>query len=77
MPVYSTLTHRHLQAGGTTVALGGAAIFAASWYNIVAQAGEDGTLSTPDAHAAVVSGLVTLLDIRRPDECAGGCGRRC
>jgi hypothetical protein len=72
-----TLTRRRLQAGGITVALGGTAIFAASWCSIVAQAGKDGTLSTPDAHAAVVSGVVTLLDIRRPDQCADGCGRRC
>lgn len=53
--------------------LGGAAIvggtvFAARWFNISAQAGGDGTLSTPDAHAAAVSGDVLLVDIRRPDE---------
>jgi rhodanese-related sulfurtransferase len=70
MPVDKTLTRRRLLTGGATVALGGAAIFAASWYNIGAQAGEDGTLSTPDAHAAAVSGAVTLVDIRRPDEWA-------
>ena len=70
MPVDKTLTRRRLLTGGVTVALGGAAIFAASWYNIGAQAGEDGTLSTPDAHAAAVSGAVTLVDIRRPDEWA-------
>ena len=67
MPVDKTLTRRRLLTGGATVVLGGAAIFAASWYNIGAQAGEDGTLSTPDAHAAAVSGAVTLVDIRRPD----------
>jgi rhodanese-related sulfurtransferase len=70
MPVDKTLIRRRLLTGGTTIALGGAAIFAASWYNIGAQAGEDGTLSTPDAHAAAVSGAVTLVDIRRPDEWA-------
>lgn len=70
MPVDKTLTRRRLLTGGATVVLGGAAIFAASWYNIGAQAGEDGTLSTPDAHAAAVSGAVTLVDIRRPDEWA-------
>ena len=66
MPVDKTLTRRRLLTGGATVVLGGAAIFAASWYNIGAQAGEDGTLSTPDAHAAAVSGAVTLVDIRAP-----------
>jgi rhodanese-related sulfurtransferase len=70
IPVDKTLTRRRLLTGGATVVLGGAAIFAASWYNIGAQAGEDGTLSTPDAHAAAVSGAVTLVDIRRPDEWA-------
>ncbi|WP_299621945.1 rhodanese-like domain-containing protein [uncultured Tateyamaria sp.] len=53
--------------------LGGAAIvggtvFGARWFNITAQAGGDGTLSTPDAHAAAVAGSVLLVDIRRPDE---------
>jgi rhodanese-related sulfurtransferase len=70
MPVDKTLTRRRLLTSGTTVALGGAAIFAASWYNIGAEAGEDGTLSTPDAYAAAISGAVTLVDIRRPDEWA-------
>ena len=50
------------------VVLGGTAIFAANWFNIGAQAGQDGTLSTPQAHEAAVSGAIILVDIRRPDE---------
>ncbi|WP_299610258.1 rhodanese-like domain-containing protein [uncultured Tateyamaria sp.] len=49
-------------------ALVGGAVFASRWYNISAQAGVDGTLSTPDAHVAALSGDVLLIDIRRPDE---------
>jgi len=52
------------------VVLGGTAIFGANWFNIGAQAGQDGTLSTPQAHEAAVSGAIFLVDIRRPDEWA-------
>ena len=54
--------------GGGAVLIGGVAVFGANWFNIGAQAGQDGTLSTPQAHAAAVSGAITLVDIRRPDE---------
>ncbi|KIC51482.1 hypothetical protein RA29_05115 [Tateyamaria sp. ANG-S1] len=54
-----------LLAGGTIV---GGAVFAARWYNLSAEAGAEGTLSVPDAHAAALSGRVLLIDIRRPDE---------
>lgn len=52
-------------AGGTIV---GSAFFASRWYNISAEAGVEGTLSTPDAHTAALTGTVLLIDIRRPDE---------
>ena len=61
-------TRRRFLTGGATVVLGGTAIFAANWFNIGAQAGQDGTLSTPQAHEAAVSGAIILVDIRRPDE---------
>jgi rhodanese-related sulfurtransferase len=64
------ITRRRILTGGAALILGGAALFASNWYNISAQAGQDGTLSTPDAHAAAVSGEITLVDIRRPDEWA-------
>jgi len=54
-----------LMAGATIV---GGAVFASQWYNVGAQAGVEGTLSTPDAHKAAVSGDIVLVDIRRPDE---------
>ena len=63
-----TFTRRRFLTGGATVVLGGTAIFAANWFNIGAQAGQDGTLSTPQAHEAAVSGAIILVDIRRPDE---------
>lgn len=49
-------------------ALVGSTVFAARWFNVTAQAGGKGTLSTPDAHKAAVTGEVLLVDIRRPDE---------
>ena len=61
-------TRRRFLTGGATVVLGGTAIFAANWFNIGAQAGQDGTLSTPQAHEAAVSGAIILVDIRRPYE---------
>ncbi len=66
----TTFTRRRILTGGSTLALGGATIFAANWFNVGAQAGQDGTLTTPQAHEAAVSGDITLVDIRRPDEWA-------
>ncbi|WP_315898830.1 rhodanese-like domain-containing protein [Tateyamaria omphalii] len=54
-----------LLAGGVII---GGAVFASRWFNISAKAGLDGTLSTPEAHAAALRGDVLLIDIRRPDE---------
>ena len=50
------------------VALVGGAVFAARWFNVTAEAGGEGTLTTPDAYQAVLSEGVVLVDIRRPDE---------
>ena len=49
-------------------ALVGGTVFAARWFNVTADASAEGTLTTPDAHAAAVAGTVVLVDIRRPDE---------
>lgn len=49
------------------LAVGG--IAAARWYNTSGNL-EGGALSVQQAHAAAVSGAVTLVDIRRPDEWA-------
>lgn len=54
-----------LAVGATVV---GGAVFASRWYNITAEAGVEGTLSTPAAHTAALSGDIILIDIRRPDE---------
>ncbi|WP_299151196.1 rhodanese-like domain-containing protein [uncultured Tateyamaria sp.] len=61
------ITRRAFGLGVGAMIVGGA-VFASRWYNISAQAGVEGTLSTPDAHSAAVSGDVVLIDIRRPDE---------
>lgn len=66
----TTFTRRGLLTGASTVVIGGATVFAANWFNIGAQAGQGGSLSTPDAHDAAVSGAIILVDIRRPDEWA-------
>ncbi|MEH6646101.1 rhodanese-like domain-containing protein [Sulfitobacter sp.] len=49
------------------LALGG--LTAARWYNIGGIL-ENGALSVTDAHSAALSGDITLIDIRRPDEWA-------
>ncbi|WP_299283658.1 rhodanese-like domain-containing protein [uncultured Tateyamaria sp.] len=61
------MTRRAFGLGAGALIVGGA-VFASRWYNISAQAGVEGTLSTPDAHSAAVSGDIVLIDIRRPDE---------
>jgi len=61
------MTRRAFGLGAVVVVVGGA-VFASRWYNISAKAGATGTLSTPDAHSAALSGEVVLIDIRRPDE---------
>ncbi|WP_390910903.1 rhodanese-like domain-containing protein [Pseudosulfitobacter sp. SM2401] len=64
------ITRRGVLVGSATLALGGAAIFGANWFNITAQAGQKGALSAPEAHEAATAGSITLIDIRRPDEWA-------
>ena len=61
------MTRRVFGLGGAVVIVGGA-VFASRWYNISAQAGATGTLSTSDAHSAALSDDIILVDIRRPDE---------
>lgn len=63
------LTRRSFGLLGAAVLVGGT-VFGARWFNITAQADADGTLSTPQAHEAALSGEVLLVDIRRPDEWA-------
>ncbi|WP_415921793.1 rhodanese-like domain-containing protein [Tateyamaria sp. SN6-1] len=61
------MTRRGFGILGVGAAVGGT-VFAARWFNITADASVEGTLSTPDAHAAAVAGDIVLVDIRRPDE---------
>ncbi|MEO1362485.1 MAG: rhodanese-like domain-containing protein [Pseudomonadota bacterium] len=63
------MTRRSFGILGVGAAVGGT-VFAAQWFNITADASADGTLSTPDVHAAALAGEVVLIDIRRPDEWA-------
>ncbi|WP_415404162.1 rhodanese-like domain-containing protein [Tateyamaria sp. SN3-11] len=61
------MSRRAFGLGGAALLVGGT-VFAARWFNISAEAGIEGTLSTPDAHSAALSGEILLVDIRRPDE---------
>ncbi len=49
-------------------AVGGSGLFAANWFNIFAEAGENGALTVGQAHQSALSGDILLVDIRRPDE---------
>lgn len=49
------------------VAVVATGVFAARWYNIGAEIGED-ALSAPEALARAQLGEILLVDIRRPDE---------
>ena len=61
------MTRRGLGFLGVAAIVGGT-VFATRWFNVTAQVGGEGTLSTPDAHKAAVARDVLLVDIRRPDE---------
>ena len=64
------MTRRAFGLGAAALIVGGA-VFASRWYNITAEAGGEGALSTPDAHRAALAGDILLIDIRRPDEWQG------
>lgn len=64
------ITRRGLLTAGTVLALGAGGVFAANWFNIAAQAGQDGALTAPEAYSALSTGTIILIDIRRPDEWA-------
>jgi len=61
----SPMTRRTILFG--VVAVGGAGLFGANWFNVNAQI-TDAALSVQDAHAKSVAGDIVLIDIRRPDE---------
>jgi len=63
------IARRGLVLGGVAVVTG-AAIFGANWFNIAATDDREGSISAPEAFADVQAGLLTLVDIRRPDEWA-------
>ncbi|MBD3662307.1 rhodanese-like domain-containing protein [Sulfitobacter aestuariivivens] len=63
----SRLSRRGFVLGGVLIAGGG--VLAARWFNVAASTG-DAALTAPQAHAAALSGEITLIDIRRPDEWA-------
>ncbi len=66
------INRRKLMIGGGVLALGGAGFVAADGQNLFyAALTEDvlgDTLSPDQAHAQAVTGQITLIDIRRPDE---------
>lgn len=61
------VSRRGLVLGGVVLGMGG--LFAARWFNLTAQL-DNNSLSVSDAHHAALSGALTLIDIRRPDEWA-------
>ncbi len=61
------ITRRRLFVAGGAAAVVGAGAFAATWFNVTAQAAP-GTLTPQDAHRAAAEGRILLIDIRRPDE---------
>lgn len=64
----SRSARRGFVLGGSAVLVGGA-VGAGGWFNLTAKTG-GAALTAPDAHAAALSGSITLVDIRRPDEWA-------
>lgn len=57
-----------LGAGGLAIVGGGA--FAATWFNVLADATAEGALSVELANEQAAKGEIYLVDIRRPDEWA-------
>ncbi|MGB3245177.1 MAG: rhodanese-like domain-containing protein [Sulfitobacter sp.] len=54
--------------GAAALLLGGAFV-AGHWFNVAART-DEGALSVVEAHVQAGKGLITLVDIRRPDEWA-------
>ena len=60
-------TRRWLIGAGAVVVVG-AAVGAATWFNVFADATTDGALTVEEAHRQATAKDVYLIDIRRPDE---------
>ena len=60
-------SRRWLLGAGSVSVLGGGA-FAATWFNVFADASAEGALTVEDAHQQARDGAIYLVDIRRPDE---------
>ena len=65
----SRLSRRLILAGGLATA-GGSAVFATTWFNVLADASAEGALTVEDANRLATEGQIYLVDIRRPDEWA-------
>jgi len=63
----SRLSRRLILAGGLATA-GGSAVFATTWFNVLADASAEGALTVEDANRLATEGQIYLVDIRRPDE---------
>ena len=60
-------SRRWLLGAGSVSVIGGGA-FAATWFNVFADASAEGALTVEDAHQQARDGSIYLVDIRRPDE---------
>ncbi|MEM6305328.1 MAG: rhodanese-like domain-containing protein [Pseudomonadota bacterium] len=63
------LARRGFLLGGAAL-LGAGGLGVARWFNVLADPDAADALSAPEAHAQALSGAITLVDIRRPDEWA-------
>jgi len=60
-------TRRKVIFGGSALVVGGGAL-ASKWFNIFADASEEGALSVVKAYEQAEAGNIYLIDIRRPGE---------
>jgi rhodanese-related sulfurtransferase len=68
MSVDTKTTTRRWLLGAGAVAVVGGGTFAATWFNIFADAAANGALSVEEANQQAQAGTIYLIDIRRPDE---------
>lgn len=61
-------TRRKILFGGAAACVAGGGVFAATWFNIFADASAEGALTVETAYQQAMDSEIYLIDIRRPDE---------
>lgn len=64
------MTRRSVLVGGAAAVAAGGGIFASKWFNVFADATQEGMLTVEAAYKQAMEGEIYLIDIRRPDEWA-------